>query len=216
MPSILVSLAALSFMASDPAIKTPVLQLPERVARMPSEYFADVAEFTGDDLDDHIVLSTEPADLREAPAKGADVEDAHVRANIDRLTGVTVWQVWYDLSYQGARKVLSTARYQTAAGVAETPLRIVEHWNDQCPGIDMPGPSRQITRVVFDVPEAHLRQVAGAYRQGDRDAWLIRLKDTNGHSVTVSLAPAEVGGILKTYDAWKAHRGAKILEAGIQ
>ncbi len=187
-----------------PAQAEQSLTLPSSLARAMPDEIAARTRIVDDPLEETVVFSTQRAGLREGPARGAQVDDGHLRAIIARETGQGSWQVWHDIAYARARKDVSHVHYLVDGAIRKVQPVVVEHWLDQCPATDQTGQCTQLTRIVFEIPEADIRKIAEGHEQGSREPWLMRLKDRNGESVTIGFAPGEVAGLLLAYDRWRS------------
>ncbi len=197
-------IATATLMGSTVAGATTSMHLPNSLARISPAEFAGRVTINDDRLEDIIVLSTKRSTGKEGPAKGAWINDAHLRLVIDRASQKASWQVWHDLHYIGPGKDISSVHYLVGGELKRTQPKVTEHWLDQCPATDMPGHCNQLTRVIFELPEEHARKIADNHSAGSRQPWLIRFKDQKGESATVGLAPAELAGLIKAYEAWQA------------
>lgn len=203
MPRIILSIVAAAALGSTAANATTTMHLPQSLARISPADFASRTTINDDRLEDIVVLSTQRSTRTEGPAKGAWIDDGHLRVIVDRVTGKASWQVWHDLAYIGPGKQVSSVHYLVDSKLLRTQPSVVEHWLDQCPATDMPGQCNQLTRIVFELPEEHVRQIARSHNVGSRHPWMMRFKDRNGESVTVGFAPAELAGLVQAYETWR-------------
>lgn len=178
--------------------------LPRSLAQLSPEDFADQVEIANDPLEEEIVLSTKDAYANGRSVKGAYADDVHLRALVDRRSGTVSWQVWHDFVHVGHRKELQAIHYLSGGDLRKAKPLIVERWLDQCPPTDGLGSCKQFVRVVFELPEAAIREAAANYRPGSREPWRIRFKNENGKDVTSGIAPAEAAGLLAAFDAWRS------------
>lgn len=184
--------ALVGLLAAAPA--AGAIELPRSLAGLSPQDFASRVTVIDDPLEDSVVLSTKPAYRRDRSVTGAHVGDAHLQAVVERKTGATSWRVSYDLYYAGPKKSLDVAQFRSGGELRRVTPRIAYHWQDEC--YEAISTCSQYVRVVVDIPETTVREMAGSYRAADRTPWLMRLKDRNGADVTVGLAPAEAAGLL--------------------
>ncbi len=184
--------ALVGLLATAPA--AGAIELPRSLASLSPQDFASRIAVIDDPLEDGVVLSTKPAYKRDRSATGAHVGDAHLQSTIDRKTGARSWQISYDLYYAGPKKSLDVAQFRSGGELRKVSPRIAYHWQDECfESISICG---QYVRVVVEIPEDTVREIAASYRAADRTPWTMRFKDANGADVTVGLAPAEAAGLL--------------------
>lgn len=203
MNKVTLSILCTALLGATAAGATTSIHLPQSLSRLSPADFARKTIINDDLLEDIVVLSTQRSARSEGPAKGAWIEEAHLRVIVNRGTGKASWQVWHDLAYTGARKEVSAVHYLVDGELRRSQPNVVEHWLDQCPATDAPGQCNQLTRIVFELPEEQVRSIAESHNTGSRQPWLIRFKDSNGQSVTVGFAPAELAGLLQAYEDWR-------------
>lgn len=178
-------------------------RLPSGLAKLSPTDFASKVRIVDDPLEPAIVLSTQDGYTRGRAIKGAQANDVHLRALVDRETGRISWQVWHQLSYMGKRRNLESVHYLTGGTLEQSDVMAVENWLDQCPPTDGIGSCNQVMKVGFELPESTVREIAGAYRAGQQTPWRLRFKDSNGRDVTGGLAPAEAAGLLHALETWR-------------
>ena len=178
-------------------------RLPTALARLSPADFASKVRVIDDPLEPAIILSTVEAYKRGRSIKGADADDVHLRVVVDRATRRVSWQVWHDLSHAGNRRDLSSVHYLTGGALERSEVMALENWLDQCPPTDGIGSCNQFIRVAFELPERTIREIASAYRPGERTPWRMRFKDKNGRDITGGLAPAEVAGLVDALETWQ-------------
>lgn len=203
MNNIMLALVGTAGLMAVPAQATVSLKLPSGLAQLSPSEIASKTSVEDDPLEEIVVFSTRKASGREGPARGGYVEDGHARAIVNRATGTAAWQIWHDLAYGGARKEIDAVNYLVGGEIQRAKPITLEHWLDQCPATDAPGQCNQLTRVVFEITEEQIREVAGSHQPGSREPWLMRFKDRNGESVTVGFASGELAGLLLSYDEWR-------------
>lgn len=181
-------------------------QLPDRLARLSPADFAGKVLMSDDPLEPVIILSTEEGYKRSRALQGADADDIHLQALIDRRTGEISWRVWHKLTYQGDRRSITSVHYHADGKLQRSNALTIEHWLDDCPPTDGIGSCNQYTRIGFDLPENIVREIAGSYRPGQRVPWRLRFKDARGRDITGGLAPAEVAGLTQAVAEWRRTR----------
>ena len=178
-------------------------RLPSALAKLSPSDFAGKVRIVDDPLEPAIVLSTQDGYTRGRSIKGAQANDVHLRALVDRETGQVSWQVWHQLSYVGQQRNLESVHYLAGGALKQSGVMAVEHWLDQCPPTDGIGSCNQFTKVGFELPDRTIREIAGAYRAGQQTPWRLRFKDRDGRDITGGLAPAEAAGLLHALETWR-------------
>lgn len=178
-------------------------RLPTGLAKLSPADFAGKVRIVDDPLETVIVLSTQDGYTRGRAIKGAQANDVHLRALVERETGRVSWQVWHQLSYVGKRRNLESVHYLAGGALEQSDVMAVENWLDQCPPTDGIGSCNQFMKVGFELPERTVREIAAAYRAGQQTPWRLRFKDSNGRDVTGGLAPAEAAGLLHALETWR-------------
>jgi hypothetical protein len=176
-------------------------ELPRSLAKLSPADFASRIKVENDPLEDSVIFSSQSAYKRDRMTRGAFSGDAHLRAVLDRKTGAISWQMWNDLSYSGARKSFGKVHFITKGSLHKVSPSVKENWIDDCPESTVS--CHQYLRVAFELPEDTIREIADAYRPGNRTSWKMRFKDDNGHDVTAGLAPAEAAGLISVVERWK-------------
>jgi hypothetical protein len=178
-------------------------RLPTGLARLSSADFASKVRVIDDPLEPVVILSTQDGYKRGRSITGAQADDVHLRVLVDRKTRRVSWQVWHELSYMGNQRDLGSVHYVTGGMLEQSKVMALENWLDQCPPTDGVGSCNQLVRVAFELPDRAIREIADAYRPGERRPWRLRFKDANGRDVTGGLAPAEVAGLVYALETWQ-------------
>jgi hypothetical protein len=178
-------------------------RLPTGLAQLSPADFANKVRVIDDPLEPTIVLSTDDGYKRGRSIKGAQADDVHLRVVVDRTTRRVSWQIWHELSYMGNQRELASVHYLTDGALKRSKVTALENWLDQCPPTDGVGSCNQFTRVAFELPDRTIREIASAYRPGERTPWRLRFKDKNGRDITGGLAPAEAAGLVHALEAWQ-------------
>lgn len=177
--------------------------LPEKLASLSPQDFAQKVHVEDDPLEPAIQFSTQHGYTRGRSIEGAYANDVHLRAVVDRNAGTVRWQVWHEfINVRGHKNV--TAIHYLKGGTMTTAAPVtLDRWLDQCPPTDGVGSCNQFTRIAFELPEDVVREVAASYRAGSREPWRLRFKDASGRDVTGGIAPAEVAGLVQALDSWR-------------
>jgi len=193
--------AALPLIPTAPA--SAYERLPTGLARLSPTDFAGKILVIDDPLEPNVVLSTRDGYKRGRSLKGAQADDVHLRVVVDRETRRVSWQVWHEISYAGARRHVESVHYLSDGALEQSEVMGVESWLDQCPPTDGIGSCNQFMKVGFELPDRTIREIASAYRPGQRTPWRLRFKDRNGRDITGGLAPAEAAGLVDALETWQ-------------
>ena len=149
-----------------------------------------------------IVLSTRDGYKQGRSVKGARAEDVYLQALVDRKTGAVSWRVWHELS-MGSQRKISSVQYQAGDGKLEqADFLTMDNWLDQCPATDGIGSCNHVVRVAFELSDQTIREIANAYRPGERTPWRLRFKEANGRDILSGIAPAEAAGLINSLESW--------------
>lgn len=194
-------IAALAF--ATPQAAAAYERLPRQLASHSPADFARQVSIADDPQAPAVVLSTHAGYTRSRAIEGARADDVHMRALVDRRTGAVSWQVWHDLVYVSGRKDVTAIHYKAGGEPRQAQPLPARHWQDGCPPVDGMGFCNQASRIGFELPEAVVRDIAAAYRQGSRQPWAIRFTEADGRDVAGGLAPAEAAGLVQALDEWR-------------
>lgn len=199
-----IKLAALAI-ATPLVAATPALayeRLPTGLAQLSPADFASKVHIVDDPVEPAIVLSTRDGYKQGRSVKGARAEDVYLQALVDRKTGAVSWRVWHELSMGNQRKI-SSVQYQGPDGKLEqADFLTMDNWLDQCPPTDGIGSCNHFVRVAFELPDETVREIANAYRPGERTPWRLRFKEANGRDILSGIAPAEAAGLINSLESW--------------
>jgi hypothetical protein len=187
-----------------PAAASAIKRLPKHLAAMTPAQFEHRTAVLDDPFEPTIVISTEKAvNDRRTIADGL-TQDVHLRALIDRETGVTRLVIWYNLAYWGAHKSIYQVHYRADGGLRKAEMLMIAHQSDNCPAVDAVGSCIRNKTLAFEVPETVLREVARDYVPLSRAPWTFQFKDSRGDDVMGGIAPAEASGLLRALDKWRS------------
>lgn len=181
-------MTALAALAATPALAQTDLTVEKALTRI---HLAD------DPLEPSIVLSTEHVNKTTRGILGVRHNDHHLRAVIDRQTGVVRYELQQTLQYMGGFRDFQAAHYQSADGVATTKLTKLDGNQAHCDGLDPQAACFEV--VSFEVPEATLRAANGA-------TWDFKFKPRLGGEHRTAMPAAEVQALLTAVEAHKAGR----------
>jgi hypothetical protein len=178
-------------------------RLPRALAALSPADFANQVRIADDPADGAVVLSTRDGYARGRAVRGAPVDDVHLRAVVDRISGRATWQVWHDLVTVSGYKNVVAVEY-VSGGMRRSTRPIAIHQSlGQCPPTDGAGFCNRITRIGFELPESAVRELAESYRSSSRTPWQIHFRDGAGKDVIGGIAPAEAAGLIAALEAWR-------------
>lgn len=175
--------------------------LPSSLVKMTPGKIAERIEVRDDPLEDHVLFSTEPVFRKGGFTDGVAVHDGFLKASKPRDGADVSWRITYDLTYFGARREVTHVHVRSADALLKIPPAAVRRWREEC-GDETAACGQHMT-VEFEAPEKVIRDIAAAYRPGDRTPWRVRLKDDHGEGLTVGISPAEVAALVTRVDRWK-------------
>lgn len=178
-------------------------RLPRALAELTAADFARSVTVADDPARGVTVLSTRDGYPRTRPLQGAHAADVHLRALVDRDSGRVTWQVWHDLVTVRGHQGITAVHYSLGGRPRTTAAVDAEYGVGECPPADGLGMCDRRTRIVFELPERAMREIAAAYDRGSRGPWRIRFQDTSGRDVVSGIAPAEAAGLVKALDGWR-------------
>lgn len=202
------ALLCLSALMSAPALAQEGKLLPRSLANLSPDDFASRVLVHDHASGDTVVLSTQRAHKGGQSLSGAFADDVHLRALMDRRSGAVTWQVWHSLTSYARDARVDHIAYRASQGSEKIAPSSLDHWEDTC----SPGDASMICgfymRVVFELPEAVVQEIAGSYVPNSRQPWPVRFSDETGKHIVGGLAPAEAAGLLK---AVRARQGSTTL-----
>lgn len=171
------------------------------LVKLTPDQIAQRIDVRDDPLERQVMFSTQPVHRKGGFTNGVTVNDGFIQATKSRDGGAVTWRVRYDFTYFGAHPDVTQVDMRTRDGVVRIKPTAVRRWSEECP--ESIGTCGQQMSVEFEAPEDVMRDIAAAYRPGDRTPWRLRFGDDHGDGVTVGLAPVEVAGLVGVVDSWK-------------
>jgi hypothetical protein len=156
-------------------------------------------------LEFETVISTEPAFRSGRGVLNNPWNDNHLRAVIDKRTGVVRFEVRQALQYHGLFRDYRRVNFVGAEGLTSVPLIRRGDNRDACFGPDTLGCFGR-EDVAFEVDEATLRSLAASGDPAGR--WAFKFKAAQGEDQQLGIARAEVVALLNRVDAYRASRPA--------
>lgn len=165
--------------------------------------FARQVRVADDPLEHEVEFTTRRGYRAGRSLEGAMANDIHLRALVHRESGAVRWQVWHELVTTQGELDITDVRFVAGGATRSVRPSIVEAWKDRCPAYDNNMSCSHFTRVVFELPEDAVREIAASHSTGSRLPWRLRFKDASGRDVTSGIAPAEAAGLLLAVGEWR-------------
>lgn len=188
---------------SDKPKKLPK-QIQQLIAMTP-EQFEQTATLKDDDLETAAVITTINGWQQKDGLLRLVNNDNFFRAFIHKKTGKTTFQVYHAVRYmQSGWAFFEIVNYETPDGPKSATLTVL--------GRDVASCSTYLgctyfEQVAFEIDEALLRDVAKRYQPGQVAAWRYRLKAKSGAERDEGFVAAEVAGLLRAVDKYRAAKG---------
>ncbi len=177
----------------------------QRLIAMTPEDFERSATLKDDALETAATITTRPGWRQKNGLLRIVGDDGFFRAFIDKRSGKTRFQVYHAVHYRdwGWAK-FKWVNYETPDGPRTAPVRTIGRIKGPCRrGADCP----YVEHMGFEVGERLLRDVASRYRPGQAAAWRYRLKAMSGIERDAEFTAAEVAGLLRAVDSYRAAKG---------
>ncbi|AIT81130.1 hypothetical protein [Novosphingobium pentaromativorans] len=172
-------------------------RLPTGLAQLTPDEVREQVEIHDDPASPHVLVSTHEAWDRSRTIGGAHARDVHLKALVDRQSGAVRWQVWHELVHPGPAPRVVGVKFEAGGQPAQADLLIAEAWNEDCPPVDaIHRACNRHTRLVFELPEYVVSEIAEGYTPESRKPWQLKFKAEDGKSIRGGLAPAEAAGLL--------------------
>lgn len=181
-------------------------ELPRGLAKLSPADVVDRIRIDDEMLEPHVVVSTKKAWDRGRRIEDGHASDVHLRALVDRDSGVVRWQVWHELSYNGGAREITDVTFIAGGRSEQADFVLTEQWDD-CPSVDaLKVHCDKYERFVFEIPGRVVQEIAASYQPGNRRPWPVRFNDKNGRSITGGLAPVEVVGLMTAVEQVRRER----------
>jgi aryl carrier-like protein len=187
--------------ADDKKIPKQIQQLLE----MTPEQFESSADLKDDSLETVAVITTLNGWQKKDGLLKIVNDDQFFRAFIDKKSGRTTFQVYQVVHYMDSGwAFFEIVNYETPTGPQSVQLDVINR--------DVGGCSRYlgcsyVETVGFNVDEALLRKIASLYAPGKLAAWKYRIKAKSGAQRDEGFVAAEVAGLLRAVDKYRASHG---------
>ena len=172
------------------------------LAELTPENVAARVTVKDDVLEASAVFTSEAVYQERKGLLGTVPSDSFVRAFVDKRSGAVSWQVYVVTNYIGSRRFFEQANFQTTNGVETVPVTVIDRQVQTCISA---ADCVYTEQVGFTLSDELTRALARLYdSRGPLAIWRFRLKAKSGEDFTDGLAAAEVAGIVKAVDDWRA------------
>ena len=129
--------------------------------------------------------------------------DTYLHAYVHRGTGKVRFEVRQSFNYVGGYRHYEAVNYETAGLPATAKVRLIDGNKEHCQAVEFS--MTCLEKVVFEIDEAALRQIAEAAGELP-DAWELKFKATYGEDHRATLPTAEIKGLLRAVDVYRVAR----------
>ncbi|MBI1683664.1 hypothetical protein [Caulobacter hibisci] len=204
----LLALTTIAGLALAGAAVAETVKLPAKQTALGVDHFHAQTQVLDDPLDIETVVSTERGFQTGKGMFRMPSNDNHLRAVVDKRTGAVRYEVRQTLTYQGSLRGYGqgAVAYQTSAFPVQAPVTKIRDNEGQCFLFEAPELCRE--ELSFSVSETELRKLAV-----QPAAWGFKFKSDKGFEHRTAITPAEIAGLLKAVDGYRATLPAVQAEA---
>jgi hypothetical protein len=181
---------------------SPVEKAARELSTLTPDNVAARVSMRDDDLEASATFTTEPIYKERKGLLGNVPNDSFLRAFVDKRTGTVSWQVYVVTTYIGSWHFYEQANFQTSNGVETVSLTVIDR---QVQGCISAADCVYSEQVGFTLTDEIARALARLYDpKGPLAIWRFRLKGKSGEDYTDGIAAAELSGLVKAVDNWRA------------
>ncbi|WP_269714933.1 hypothetical protein [Caulobacter sp. NIBR2454] len=155
-----------------------------------------------DPLEQETAFSTERAVRSTRGVFRTLHNDGYLRAAVHKGTGQVRFEVRQTFNYIGTFRHYERVNYETDALPRSARLLVLAANKAHCQAIEFS--QACLEQVSFEVSEADLRRAAESTGGHDPQAWELKFKPQLGEEHRTQLPKAEIVGLLRTVDAYRA------------
>lgn len=157
-----------------------------------------------DPLERETILSTEPVARSTRGVFATAHNDGYLLAAVDRTTGKVRFEVRQTFNYDGPYRQYERVAYEGVETPGAASLDLLETNAEHCQAFDSGTACREV--AAFAIPEADLRSAAQGSGGHHPEAWELKFKPRNGHEHRAQLPRAEILGLLRAVEGYRASR----------
>jgi hypothetical protein len=202
--SLIITIGALSIgaraMAADTELKREYSA--KDLARMQSltpDYFRQSATVADDALEPIATITTDKGFNSRGRFTDRVRSDNFFRALVDKATGITVLQLYAEVSYNFEWRNFTSASVLMGGRPKSIPLTIIDRKVVTCAS----GLCSYKEIVAIPLTENEVKEIAAGWTVTGSRPWPYRLKATNGMDFEDAILPAEAAGILAAVDTYR-------------
>lgn len=205
---LVVAMSALSVSASAIAADTELKReySAKDLARMQSltpDYFRQSATIADDALEPIATITTDKGFSSRGRFTDRVRSDNFFRALVDKATGVTLLQLYAEVSYNFEWRNFTSVSVLIGGRPKAIPLTIIDRKVVICAS----GLCSYKEVVAIPLAENEVKEIAAGWTTAGSRLWPYRLKATNGIDFEDAIMPAEAAGILQAVDAYRREKG---------
>ncbi|WP_419815634.1 hypothetical protein [Glacieibacterium sp.] len=185
------------------------VEKPKQLLAMTPQDFRQAVSVDEDPLEFVATLSTEPAFRNGKGLAKVVWNDAHLRAVVDKRTGVIRYEVQQVLRHQHGDRNYVQVNYLTPKGLRTATPVVSDIHNNSCDHFEGGRSCVVFRKMSFEVAEQDIRDMAATYAPGNHGNFAFRFKDVAGEHHTNKLVTAEVVGLVQAVDHYKSTAGLK-------
>lgn len=196
---------AAALLAASPAAAQTTAGPPPKLLAMTPEQFERSVTLKDDDLENVATITTARGWQRREGLLGIVNDDGFLRAFIDKRSGRTMFQVYHGTRYrEHGWAQFRWVNYETGNGITTANVKTLARTRGPCARYRG---CTYVEEVGFEVSGALLRDVASRYAPGKAVNWRYRLKARSGAERDGAFVAAEIVGLLRAVDKYRAAKG---------
>ena len=205
---LVVAVGAVSLSASAIAADTELKReySTKDLARMQSltpDYFRQSATLADDALEPIATITTDKGFSSHGRFTDRVRSDNFFRALVDKATGVTLLQLYAEVTYNFEWRNFTSASVLMSGRPKAIPLTVIDRKVVTCAS----ALCTYKETVAIPLTENEVREIAAGWSAAGSRPWPYRLKATNGIDFEDAVMPAEAAGILQAVDAYRQKAG---------
>lgn len=170
-----------------------------RMQALTPDYFRQSASVADDALEPIATITTDKGFSSRGRFTDRVRSDNFFRALVDKATGVTLLQLYAEVTYSYEWRNFTSASVLMGGRPKAIPLIVIDRKVVTCAA----GVCAYREAVAIPVTEAEVKEIAGRWSAAGSRPWPYRLKATNGMDFEDAIMPAEAAGILEAVEAYR-------------
>ena len=174
-----------------------------RLQSLTPDHFRQTAAIADDALEPVATITTDKGFSSRGRFTDRVRSDNFFRALVDKATGVSVLQLYAEVSYNFEWRNFTSASVLMAGRPKAIPLTIIDRKVVTCAS----GICSYKETVAIPLTESEVKEIAAGWNAAGSCPWPYRLKATNGVDFEDAIMPAEAAGVLGALDAYRRKMG---------